>query len=189
MDDRSYGGFGGWGIVILIALFFLLFAGRGFGGGSGESAPATQADVQRATDFAALERQNNEGVAATRQGVYDVTGALKDNAYNLLGEIRDVQAATAAGFASQKECCCQILRGIDGINYNASINACEIKTAIHAEGEATRNLIQQQETQRLRDELAQSRAANNDYMQSQYILGQLGRYYQNPPCNPCGCNC
>ena len=40
---------------------------------------------------------------------------------------------------------------------------------------------------RLRDELAQSRAANNDYMQSQYILGQLGRYYQNPPCNPCGC--
>lgn len=24
-------------------------------------------------------------------------------------------------------------------------------------------------------------------MQSQYILGQLGRYYQNPPCNPCGC--
>lgn len=29
--DKDYG-FGGWGIVILIALFFLLFAGRGFGG-------------------------------------------------------------------------------------------------------------------------------------------------------------
>ena len=112
MDNKDYG-FGGWGIVILIALFFLLFAGRGFGG-SGESSPATQADVQRATDFAALERQNNEG-------------------------------------------------------------------------EATRTLLQQQENQRLRDELAQSRAANNDYMQSQYILGQLGRYYQNPPCNPCSC--
>lgn len=185
MDDKySFGG--GWGIVILIALFFLLFAGRGFGGG-GNSNPATQADVQRATDFAALERQNNEGVAATRQGAYDVTSAIKDNAYNLLGEIRDIQAATAAGFAAQKDCCCQILRGIDGVNYNASINACEIKTAIHAEGEATRALIQQQETQRLRDELSQARSVNNDYMQSQYILGQLGRYYQNPPCNPCGC--
>ena len=28
MDNKDYG-FGGWGIVILIALFFLLFAGRG----------------------------------------------------------------------------------------------------------------------------------------------------------------
>ncbi len=185
MDNKDYG-FGGWGIVILIALFFLLFAGRGVGG-SGESAPATQADVQRATDFAALERQNNEGVAATRQGAYDVTGAIKDNAYNILGELRDLQSVTESGFGAQQKCCCEILRAIDGVNYNASINACEIKTAIHAEGEATRTLLQQQENQRLRDELAQSRAANNDYMQSQYILGQLGRYYQNPPCNPCGC--
>lgn len=186
MDNKDYG-FGGWGIVILIALFFLLFAGRGFGGGSGESAPATQADVQRATDFAALERQNNEGVAATRQSAYDVTSAVKDNAYNILGELRDLQSVTESGISVQQKCCCDILRAIDGVNYNSSINACEIKTAIHAEGEATRTLLQQQENQRLRDELAQSRAANNDYMQSQYILGQLGRYYQNPPCNPCGC--
>ena len=156
-------------------------------GGSGESAPATQADVQRATDFAALERQNNEGVAATRQSAYDVTSAVKDNAYNILGELRDLQSVTESGISVQQKCCCDILRAIDGVNYNASINACEIKTAIHAEGEATRTLLQQQENQRLRDELAQSRAANNDYMQSQYILGQLGRYYQNPPCNPCGC--
>ena len=91
--DKDYG-FGGWGIVILIALFFLLFAGRGFGGNSGDSAPATQADVQRATDFAALERQNNEGVAATRQSAYDVTSAVKDNAYNILGELRDLQSVT-----------------------------------------------------------------------------------------------
>lgn len=113
--DKDYG-FGGWGIVILIALFFLLFAGRGFGGnGSGESAPATQADVQRATDFAALERQNNEGVAATRQGAYDVTSAVKDNAYNILGELRDLQSVTEAGFSSQQKCCCEILRAIDGV--------------------------------------------------------------------------
>ena len=150
MDNKDYG-FGGWGIVILIALFFLLFAGRGFGG-SGESSPATQADVQRATDFAALERQNNEGVAATRQGAYDVTSAVKDNAYNILGELRDLQSVTESGISVQQKCCCDILRAIDGVNYNASINACELKTAIHAEGEATRTLLQQQENQRLRDE-------------------------------------
>lgn len=35
------------------------------------------------------------------------------------------------------------------------------------------------------------RAANNDYRQSQYLLGQLGRYWSNPPCaGPAcgGCN-
>ena len=132
--DKDYG-FGGWGIVILIALFFLLFAGRGFGG-SGESSPATQADVQRATDFAALERQNNEGVAATRQSAYDVTSAVKDNAYNILGELRDLQSVTESGISVQQKCCCDILRAIDGVNYNASINACEIKTAIRGDPDA-----------------------------------------------------
>ena len=183
--DKDYG-FGGWGIVILIALFFLLFAGRGFGGnGSGESAPATQADVQRATDFAALERQNNEGVAATRQSAYDVTSAVKDNAYNILGELRDLQSVTEAGFAGQQKCCCEILRAIDGVNYNASINACEIKTAIHAEGEATRNMMQQNEIQQLRDRI--QRAELRDAMCGVVRYPMATTYTSGG--NPfCGCN-
>ena len=154
--DKDYG-FGGWGIVILIALFFLLFAGRGFGG-SGESAPATQADVQRATDFAALERQNNEGVAATRQGAYDVTSAVKDNAYNILGELRDLQAATAEGFAHQQECCCNILRGIDSVNYNGALNTASINANTTAQ------------TQKILDAIAGNRMAD---MQNQINQLQL----------------
>ena len=146
--DKDYG-FGGWGIVILIALFFLLFAGRGFGGnGSGESSPATQADVQRATDFAALERQNNEGVAATRQSAYDVTSAVKDNAYNILGELRDLQSVTEAGFASQQKCCCEILRAIDGVNYNGALNTAKINETTVAQ------------TQRILDRMAQDRESS-----------------------------
>ena len=66
---------------------------------------------------------------------------------------------------------------------------CDIKSTIHTEGEATRSLIAAQENQRLRDELGQARAANNDYQQSQYILGQIGRWYSNPPCYGTGCGC
>ena len=192
MNENNYG-FGGWGIVILIAIFFLLFGGRGWGndGNRVGEAYATQADVQRATDFQSLERQNNEIVAATRQGVYDVAGAIKDGNYNILGELRDLQRATAGGFSTLEKCCCEQLRAIDGVNYNAAISKGEIVAAIHSEGEATRNLMQAQETQRLRDELTQERAANNDYRQSQYLLGQLGRYWSNPPCaGPAcgGCN-
>ena len=47
-----------------------------------------------------------------------------------------------------------------------------------------------QENAWLRDQLEQARCANSNYMQSQYILGQIGRWYSNPPCaGPCGgCN-
>lgn len=75
------------------------FGGGGLFGGNRERA-ATVGDVQRATDFQALERQNNEGVAATRQGVYDVTGAIKDGNYNILGELRDIESVVNSGFAA-----------------------------------------------------------------------------------------
>lgn len=124
------GGFGGaFGNEGLWLFAILALMGGGFWGGNRGGTGdrnATVGDVQRATDFAALERQNNETVAAVRQAAYDTTGAVKDGNYNILGEIRDLQAATAAGFGAQKDCCCQILRGIDSVNYNGAINTASI---------------------------------------------------------------
>ena len=66
-DGFGFGNEGLW----LFAILALMGGGNGFFGGNGERA-ATVGDVQRASDFQALERQNNEGVAATRQSAYDV---------------------------------------------------------------------------------------------------------------------
>lgn len=124
------GGFGGFGNEGLWLFAILALMGGGFWGNNRGNPTgdrnATVGDVQRATDFAALERQNNETVAAVRQAAYDNQGAIKDGNYNLLGELRDLQAATAAGFGSQKDCCCEILRGIDGVNYNGAMNTAAI---------------------------------------------------------------
>ena len=81
MTDETTSGMGaGFWIFALVVLVLIVVMcmrgglGLGFGGGMGMPPNvATSGDVQRATDFAALERQNNEGVAATRQGVYDVS--------------------------------------------------------------------------------------------------------------------
>ena len=120
------GGFGGFGNEGLWLFAILALMGGGFGNwgnrGTGDR-NATVGDVQRATDFAALERQNNETVAAVRQAAYDNQAAVKDGNYNILGELRDLQAATAEGFAHQQECCCNILRGIDSVNYNGAQRA------------------------------------------------------------------
>lgn len=96
----GFGGDGAWifGLLVLLGLFNGGFGG--FGGNRGDR-NATVGDVQRATDFAALERQNNEGVAATRQSAYDVMTAIKDGNFNVLGELRDIQSGVNAGFANQ----------------------------------------------------------------------------------------
>lgn len=75
------GGFGGFGNEGLWLFAILALMGGGFGNwgnrGTGDR-NATVGDVQRATDFAALERQNNETVAAVRQAAYDNQAAVKD---------------------------------------------------------------------------------------------------------------
>lgn len=126
----GFGNDGAWifGLLVLLGLF-----NGGFGGFGGGERNATGGDVQRATDFAALERQNNEGVAATRQAAYDVTGAVKDGNYNILGELRDVQAITSAGFAGLQKCCCDELRAIDSVNYNGAINTASINATTTAQ--------------------------------------------------------
>lgn len=124
-NDGVFGGSGGGMWIFALLILVLLGGGGGFFGGRGDRA-ATVGDVQRSTDFAALERQNNEIVAAVRQGVYDTTGAIKDGNYNILGEIRDIQNETNSGFAAMQKCCCDTLRAIDSVNYNGAINTAAI---------------------------------------------------------------
>lgn len=133
MTDETTSGMGaGFWIFALVVLVLIVVmcmrGGLGLGGGMGMPPNvATAGDVQRATDFAALERQNNEGVAATRQGVYDVAAAVKDGNYNILGELRDLESASNAGFAQQQVCCCETNRNIDSVRYDMSNFAAAIK--------------------------------------------------------------
>lgn len=186
-NDNSYGG-GMWifGLLILLAI---LFGGSGGGlfGGGGERT-ATVGDVQRATDFAALERQNNEGVAATRTAAYDVTGAIKDGNYNILGELRDVQALTASGFANAKECCCNILRAIDGAKYDAALNTAGINANITAMGQKILDRMAADKESALQariNQLELDRALCGVPRTSPYGYG----IYSTIPTNVGGCGC
>ena len=156
-NGNGWGGFGNEGLW-LFAILALMGGGFGnFGNRTGDRS-ATVGDVQRATDFAALERQNNETVAAVRQAAYDNQTAVKDGQYNILGEIRDLQAATASGFARQQECCCETLRAIDGVNYNAAMNTASINANTTAQ------------TQKILDAISGNRMAD---MQNQINQLQL----------------
>lgn len=157
-DNNGMFGCGGGGMWIFALLILLLIGNGGLFGGNGERA-ATSADVQRATDFAALERQNNEIVAAVRQSAYDTTGAVKDGQYNILGELRDLQMTTAGGFAELQKCCCEQLRAIDNVNYNQAINTASINANTTAQVQKVLDAITQNRFAQMQDEINQLRTA------------------------------
>lgn len=147
-------GFGNEGLWLFAILALFGFGGNGFFSGGNDRAAAV-GDVQRATDFQALERQNNEGVAATREAMYNVTSAVKDGNYNILGELRDIQQGTNAGFANMQNCCCETLRAIDGVNYNAAMNTAAINATTTAQTQKIIDALAQNKIETLQNQVNQ----------------------------------
>jgi multidrug resistance efflux pump len=80
---------------------------------------------------------------------------------------------------------------LSSIKYEMAQNCCDIKNAMHAEGEATRGLMTTQEMQNLRDsreaarmELQSAQLALANSKQTQDILSSIGRYVPYLGSNP-----
>lgn len=91
-----------------------------------------------------------------------------------------IQGALAENRFAQQNCCCEIKGGIKDLSAEGYRNTCEITTAIHAEGEATRALINSNTMQELRDKLAEKdrEVQARDFQLSQIaqtsnIVGQI----------------
>ena len=141
---------GDWGIMFLA---FLAMMGGGFGGWggnrgpmfppTGDQAPVSSAQFQSGMNMQNLSDQNRDILGATNNVYHDITANL-DNRYAELQ--RDV-AANAVGIqqiqANTQQCCCQIKQEIAALNLENEkrFNALSSK-------------MDQQEIQRLRDQLA-----------------------------------
>lgn len=185
LNNGDHDDWGNNGFMWIFAL--LILAMGGFGGIRQPSSTdtATSADVQNGFNFAALERQNNETIAAIRQGVYDTTSAVKDASYNNLAELRNLQAVSSSGFAEMQKNCCDIEKGIDGINYNNAINTANINANTTAQVQRVLDAINDGEKSALQRQV--------DNLQLQLSMAGVVRYPQaitynagyGPYCN-CG---
>ena len=138
-----------------IYLVWLAVLGRGgIFGGAGDA--ATQGALTRSDLF---EGFNNQDVNGQLRGI---TNGICDGFYATRQGISDL------GFA-MKDCCCTTNRNIDAVRYEAAKNTCDITSAIHAEGEATRALINANTVQELRDRLE---ARDRDLMTANFQLSQ-----------------
>ena len=152
MGNRSGDGFlEGNGIIILI-LFFLIFGanGGGFGGWGGNG--AANGALTRAEMYDGF---NNQTVVRKLDGINSglCDGFYAQNTTMLQGFNTLGSQIAESRFAAQN-CCCETNRNIDAVRSENYKNTCEITSAIHAEGEATRALINANTMQNLRDKLA-----------------------------------
>ena len=146
-DDNGWGGGGAWWIIILF-LFMFGMGGGGWGWGNRGNDALTRAEMQQGFDTQEITRKLDGLSYGMCDGFYAQNTTMLNGFSGVTSAVRDAQ------FAAQ-QCCCETNRNIDSVRYDAQKNTCDITTAIHAEGEATRALIQKNEMQNLRDRLQQ----------------------------------
>ena len=182
--NRDYDGLGmggGWMWIIVLFLFLFGFGGGGAWGNRGQG--LTQMEMQQGFDTQEIVRKLDGINYGLCDGFYAQNTTMLNGFAGVTTAVRDAQ------FAAQ-QCCCETNRNIDAVRYEAQKNVCDITTAIHAEGEATRALIQQNEMQALRDKVSELQLAQSQCAQNAYLTGTLRPYPvpTYPVCGPCGWN-
>jgi hypothetical protein len=209
-------GSGGWFAWIIILLLFG-WGGRGgygFGGGGGGGCccgggiGALGADI--AVSNATATARNEAGLDFIAQNVNGIRNSVCDLNVNLCNQFSNTNSnITNAAYQNQlgqrdlqmqiSNCCCTTQQSIAAVNnnisqqfgqlnYNIALGNCDIKNAIHAEGEATRALLQSQYTASVERKLAEANQEN-------FILRNFGQYANKPVCGcgtataSCGCGC
>ena len=145
-----------WNNPFIYLVWLAVLGNGGLFGGRGSELQGT---ITRSDLF---EGFNNQDVNGQLRGI---TNGICDGFYATR------QGISELGFG-MKDCCCGINRNIDAVRYEGAQNTCAITNAIHAEGEATRALINANTMQDLRDKLE---ARDRDILARDFQLSQLSQ--------------
>lgn len=177
LSNGGFGGFGGGfeGLIYLAVIAAMFGGGFGFGGfGNGAGAAvatgmATQADMQRGFDqqntmaqtrdiLSAVTGGTAQTIAASTQNAANAITAIKDGNASLIREFGNVENALTSLGGNMQSCCCEILRAVDGVNYNSAINTAAINANTTAQ------------TQKILDAIAGNRIAEMEQQIQQLTL-------------------
>lgn len=130
----------------------------GWGGNYGGNSPSVEGSLTRSALYEANNSQDmfrNFGELQAEVSNFErvATDAWGNIRYDMLGGFCNVGQQLAENRYAQQLANCGIERNIDSVKAEAYRNTCEITTAIHSEGEATRALITENTIQALRDKL------------------------------------
>ena len=174
-DGDGWGNGGAWWIIIL---FLFVFMGGGLWGNSGDYGQYATAATQQEILFGQQFGQLNDRLTNIGNGICDSTFALNNS---ITAEGRALQAQLA-------ECCCENRLATANLGAQVDRQTCDITAAIHAEGEATRALIQTNEIQALRDKVSALEMDNRFCGVVRYPMSYSYSAGNSPFCGGCG-NC
>lgn len=137
VTDGGYGagGMGGWWMIILFAL---IFGGGGFGFNNRGNCATTE-DLASGFNFSALQGKTNDILAAVNGVNQNLGNAVCTSTYELASKIDN--------------CCCNTQAAIQQVRYDMAVQNGDIKSLIHSEAEATRNLMQQNKIESLQQQI------------------------------------
>ena len=175
----GFGGMGGFGFIAILFLFVLLGGGGMWGG---RPNAATQSEMQQGFDnqnsmanqrelLTAVTNGTAQSVAATNQTFHDMIGYVADKYAELDRDVLGINSLVQQSIANENQCCCNTLRAIDGVNFNAAQNTAAINANTAAQ------------TQKILDAMAQSKidALQNqvNQLQLQQAVAGVVRYPMN----------
>lgn len=174
-DDGAFGGNGAWWVILLF--LFWGFNGNGWNR-QGEFGQYATAASQQEILFGQQFGQINDRLTSIGNGICDSTFALNNS---ITTEGRSLSSQLA-------QCCCDNRLATANLAAQMDRQTCDITTAIHAEGEATRALIQTNEIQALRDKVSSLEMDSRFCGVVRYPMSYSYSAGNSPFCG-CGCGC
>lgn len=190
-DNDTWGGNGAW-ILILLFLFWGFNGNNGWNR-QGEFGQYATAASQQEILFGQQFGQINDRLTNIGNGICNLGYEMQGNVGQLGKEVALAQAGTNTTIMQSTndiqsqlaQCCCDQRLATANLSAQMDRQTCDITTAIHAEGEQTRALMQANEMQSLRDKIASLEMDNRMYGVVRYPNG----YTYSAGASPfCGCN-
>ena len=153
-------GFAGNNMFLLLVLFFLRGGWGGWGGDAAAQGALTRAEM--ADGFNTAQIQDNQTTLMRDQ--FGLQADVLQNRYDAAINACNTQREIMQNRFDAQKCCCDMKEialesryttqlGFQGIQAQLAQCCCDLKTAIHGEGEATRALIRDTNEQALRDQI------------------------------------
>lgn len=186
-------GFGGGDGGLFAILLIVLLMGGGAWGMNGRGAFGTEAiqnQMQQGFDNQNTMANQREILAATNQASHDITGYVGDKYAELVRDVLGVGSTLQEVMASQNQCCCSILRAIDGVNYANAQNTAAINANTTAAVQKVLDAITENKIEALQGKINQLELNNAVAGVVRYPTTFSYNAGQSPFCNGgCGCGC